>query len=90
MPDPAWQMAGIETPRAVADYFHGERKCAGSNGKWSPKFSQARAIKLKLTGEVDLDMERVRAVRAARPDVWLGVDANQGYVRVRWSASCPF
>ena len=43
-------------------------------------FGDARALKLKLTGEPRLDIERVRAVRAARPDVWLGVDANQGYV----------
>ena len=34
---------------------------------------------MKLTGDLDLDIARVRAVRAARPDVWLGVDANQGY-----------
>ena len=39
------------------------------------------AIKVKLTGELDLDIERVRAIRSARPDVWLGVDANQGYSR---------
>jgi L-alanine-DL-glutamate epimerase-like enolase superfamily enzyme len=34
---------------------------------------------VKLTGELDLDLARVRSIRAARPDVWLGVDANQGY-----------
>jgi hypothetical protein len=34
---------------------------------------------VKLTGELDLD-PRPRALDpAARPDVWLGVDANQGY-----------
>ena len=42
-------------------------------------FVGAKAIKLKLTGEPDLDARRVEAVRAARPDVWLMVDANQGY-----------
>jgi L-alanine-DL-glutamate epimerase-like enolase superfamily enzyme len=42
-------------------------------------YAFATAIKLKLTG--DGDAERVRAVRAARPDVWLGVDANQGFTR---------
>ena len=41
--------------------------------------AHARAIKMKLTGDLDLDIARVRAVRAARPDVWIGVDANQGY-----------
>ena len=54
-------------------------------------------IKLKLTGEAELDVARVRAVREARPDVWIGVDANQGFDdrrprradRRRWStATC--
>ena len=43
------------------------------------KYASAKAIKVKLTGELDLDLARVRSIRAARPDVWLGVDANQGY-----------
>ena len=34
---------------------------------------------MKLTGDPALDAERVRAVRKARPDTWLGVDANQGF-----------
>ena len=38
-------------------------------------------LKLKLTGEAELDADRVRAVRGARPDAWIGVDANQGYSR---------
>jgi L-Ala-D/L-Glu epimerase len=41
---------------------------------------QARALKLKLTGE-SVDAERVRAVREARADVWLSVDANQALTR---------
>ena len=43
------------------------------------QFPHARALKLKLSGDVDADIDRVRAVREARRDVWLGVDANQGY-----------
>jgi L-alanine-DL-glutamate epimerase-like enolase superfamily enzyme len=43
------------------------------------KYNHALALKLKLTGDLDLDIARVRAVRAARPGVWMGVDANQGY-----------
>jgi len=43
------------------------------------KFAQAKSLKLKLTGDLKDDIERVRAVRAARPEVWMGVDANQGY-----------
>jgi len=45
------------------------------------KYADARAIKVKLTGELELDIARIAAIRAARPDVWLGVDANQGYTR---------
>ena len=44
------------------------------------RYSHARSIKVKLTGELDLDIARVTAIRAARPDVWLGVDGNQGFV----------
>jgi L-Ala-D/L-Glu epimerase / N-acetyl-D-glutamate racemase len=43
------------------------------------RYADARAIKVKMTGDLELDIERVRAIRAARPDVWLGVDANQGF-----------
>jgi len=42
-------------------------------------YTGARAIKVKLTGSLELDVDRVGAVREARPDVWLGVDANQGF-----------
>jgi L-alanine-DL-glutamate epimerase-like enolase superfamily enzyme len=41
-------------------------------------YRNARALKLKLTGE-PIDAERLKAVRAARPDAWIGVDANQGF-----------
>src|SRR3546814_8815381 len=44
------------------------------------RHADARAIKAKLTGDLALDIERVRAIRAARPDTWLAVDGNQGFV----------
>ncbi|WP_404712995.1 enolase C-terminal domain-like protein [Sphingomonas sp. MMS24-J13] len=44
-----------------------------------PAFSHARSIKLKLDGDLAADSERVRTVRRARPDAWIGVDANQGF-----------
>ena len=76
---PAWQLAGLPPPKPLLTTFtlgaeHPEVMAAGAK-----KFAQARALKLKLTGQLDLDIARVRAVRAARPDVWMGVDANQGY-----------
>jgi len=43
------------------------------------EYAQAKSLKLKLTGELPLDAERVRAVRKARPDSWMGIDGNQGF-----------
>lgn len=51
-------------------------------------YREASAIKIKLLGDA-LDGERVKAIRAARPDAWLGVDANQGYSRAQLIAMLP-
>lgn len=74
-----WQLAGVPAPRPLVTTMtcgaaSPEKMAADAMG-----FATAKAIKLKLTGETDLDIERVKAVRKARPDVWLGVDANQGF-----------
>jgi L-alanine-DL-glutamate epimerase-like enolase superfamily enzyme len=52
------------------------------------RYAGVRAIKLKLLGD-GLDAERVRAVRRERPDVWLGVDANQGFTPESLDATWP-
>jgi L-alanine-DL-glutamate epimerase-like enolase superfamily enzyme len=44
-------------------------------------------LKLKLTGEDD--ELRLRAVRAARPDAWIAVDANQAYDATSLRAVLP-
>lgn len=76
---PVWQLAGVESPRSLLTTFTVSAKEPALMAEGARAYTDARAIKLKLTGEVDIDIERVRAVRAARPGVWLGVDANQGY-----------
>lgn len=48
---------------------------------------EARANKVKLTGD-PVDAERVRAIRRVRPDVWLGVDVNEGFRNNRWRRFC--
>jgi L-alanine-DL-glutamate epimerase-like enolase superfamily enzyme len=78
---PAWQLAGIEPPRPLITTFTLGADAPEQVAAGARRLKGAKAIKLKLSGEFDLDVERVRAVRAARPDVWLGVDANQGYER---------
>jgi len=75
---PAWQIAGIAPPTPIVTTFtcgadDPERMVAAARS-----YRGARAIKLKLTGE-PVDIQRVRQVREALPEVWLAVDANQGF-----------
>lgn len=76
---PAWQLAGLERPKPLLTTFTLGADAPAVMAAGARRYAQAKAIKLKLTGDLELDVERVRAVRAARPDVWLGVDANQGF-----------
>ena len=76
---PVWTLAGVPRPQPLVTTFtlpaDDPEVLAGKIGR----LSSAKAIKLKLDGNVDLDRERMRVVREARPDAWLGVDANQGF-----------
>jgi L-alanine-DL-glutamate epimerase-like enolase superfamily enzyme len=86
---PAWQLAGFpalkpsvttmtagaDTPDAMVGVIH--------------DFAGVQAIKIKLTGDVALDIARVTAMRGAFPGAWLGVDANQGYTRPMLEQALP-
>jgi L-alanine-DL-glutamate epimerase-like enolase superfamily enzyme len=78
---PPWRLAGLDAVRPLLTTFTVGADSPEAMAAAALAYARARAIKLKLTGELDLDIERVRRVRAARPDVWLGVDANQGFTR---------
>ncbi len=75
----AYRLAGIESPRPLVTTFTLGADEPEIMAEGACKYTDARAIKIKLTGSLELDVARVRAVREARPDVWLGVDANQGF-----------
>jgi L-alanine-DL-glutamate epimerase-like enolase superfamily enzyme len=75
-----WNLLGMERPRPLLTTFTvGSAKPAEMATK-AISYAEAHAIKIKLSGDQD-DAERVRAVRKARPDVWLGVDANRSLTR---------
>ncbi len=76
---PVWQVAGQEAPRALRTTLTLGADTPEVMAQGARDYADARSIKVKLTGELDLDSARVRAIRAARPDVWLGVDGNQGF-----------
>jgi L-alanine-DL-glutamate epimerase-like enolase superfamily enzyme len=76
---PVWQLAGVPAPRPLLTTFTLSAEEPAEIVRRLTAFGDAKAIKLKLEGDLAADSERVRAVRRARPDVWLGVDANQGF-----------
>ena len=78
---PVWALAGLQPPRPLVTTFTLGADDPETMAEGARNYKEARAIKIKLTGEIETDLKRVEAVRAARPDVWLGVDANQGFAR---------
>ncbi|HEX8679006.1 MAG TPA: dipeptide epimerase [Chthoniobacterales bacterium] len=86
---PVARLAGIEAPQPLLTTFTVSANDPSAMAERARGYTQARAIKIKLTGEPDVDIDRVRRVRAARPDVWLGVDANQGYTAATLAALLP-
>jgi L-Ala-D/L-Glu epimerase len=86
--EPVWKLAGLEPPRPLVTTFTVGANPPETMAEAALAYRGARAIKLKLTGAAE-DAERVRAVRRALPDVWLGVDANQGFTRASLQELLP-
>lgn len=76
---PIWSLAGLERPSPLLTTctLGADTPEIMADGAVR-KYPFAKAIKLKLIGDGG-DAARVQAVRDARPDVWIGVDANQGF-----------
>ncbi len=85
---PAWEIAGLQPPRPLRTTYTLGAEEPAHMAQRARGYSNARALKLKLTGTGE-DAERVRAVRAARPDVWMAVDGNQGFNRTSLEAVMP-
>jgi L-alanine-DL-glutamate epimerase-like enolase superfamily enzyme len=77
---PAWQLAGLASLKPLLTTFTVGANSPEKMAEDARAYTGAMAIKLKLTGE-SMDADRVRAVREACPNAWLGVDANQGFTR---------
>ncbi|WP_420141723.1 dipeptide epimerase [Sphingomonas sp.] len=79
---PVWRLAGLDTPPTpILTTFTIGANTPEAMAAVATGYTHARSIKIKLTGELALDLARVAAIRAARPDAWLGVDGNQGFLR---------
>lgn len=86
---PVWELAGLPSPKPLRTTFTLGADTPEVMAANASAYADARSIKVKLTGDVDLDGARVRAIRAARPDVWLGVDGNQGFARGQLAELIP-
>jgi L-alanine-DL-glutamate epimerase-like enolase superfamily enzyme len=73
-------LAGIGEPQPLRTTFTLGADAPDAVAAGALAYTEAQAIKLKLAGD-GFDGDRVEAARAARPDVWLGIDANQGLSR---------
>jgi L-alanine-DL-glutamate epimerase-like enolase superfamily enzyme len=74
---PAHRLAGIEPPRALVTAYTLGLDSPEAMGRAAAEEATRPLLKIKLTGEGDLD--RVRAIRAAAPHARLIVDANEGW-----------
>jgi L-alanine-DL-glutamate epimerase-like enolase superfamily enzyme len=88
MGKPAWQLADLDEPRPLLTAHTVGAESPDDMADWACSYTEAKFLKLKLTGEA-IDADRIRAVRAARKDVSLAVDANQGFTRSSLEALLP-
>ena len=79
---PVWALAGVPEPRSLVSTFTLPAEKPAILADLVGTLDFAKAIKLKLDGDIEADSERLAVVRSARPDAWLGVDANQGFAPV--------
>ncbi len=84
-----WQLAGLAEPRPLVTTLTLSAEPPAQMAEAARAYGDVKALKAKLTGEVEQDIARVRSVRAACPGAWLGVDANQGYAPASLAALVP-
>jgi len=78
---PVWELAGLAPPRPLRSTLTLGADTPEAMAAALLALDPQAPVKVKLTGDVEDDAARVAAIRAARPDAWIGVDANQGYRR---------
>lgn len=86
---PVWRLAGLEQPRPLRSTMTLGADAPAAMASAARALDPEAPVKIKLTGELDLDVARLQALRTARPAAWMGVDANQGYDRTRLKELLP-
>lgn len=86
---PVWALAGLDPPRPLLSTQTLGADAPEVMAAAALKIDPLAPVKVKLTGDLALDSARVSAIRAARPEAWIGVDANQGYDRASLEELLP-
>ncbi len=76
---PVWELAGLGRPKALRSTMTLGASSAENMANAALALDPEAPVKVKLTGDLREDIARITAIRTARPDAWIGVDANQGY-----------
>jgi len=84
---PAWKTAQLEKPAALRTTCTVGADTPEKMAVVAKAYAPAPRLKVKLTGQDDAP--RVKAIRAARPDAWIGIDGNQGFTRATLEALMP-
>lgn len=82
---PVWDLAGVGAPKPVRTTFTIGCGNPAEMARSALGWSAASALKLKLGGDGQ-DAARIDAVRKARPDAWIGVDANRSLTPLSFKA----
>ncbi|RKF50978.1 dipeptide epimerase [Paraburkholderia fungorum] len=85
---PVWRMAGLSAPRPLPTTMTIGVDTPHAMAKAAQILTHARALKIKLDGSA-ADAARLAAIREARPEAPLAVDANQGWSRAHFDAMIP-
>jgi L-Ala-D/L-Glu epimerase len=83
-----WQLAGLPKPKAIRTTVTLGVESPDAMAAKAAALEGIKSIKIKLAGDGE-DESRLQALRKVRPDVWLGVDANQGLDREKLIAMFP-
>jgi L-alanine-DL-glutamate epimerase-like enolase superfamily enzyme len=84
---PAWQRAGGSPPGPLPTTYTIGADTPDRMAAVATSYAPAPRLKMKLTGENDAAC--VQAVRSARPDAWIAVDANQAFTRASLERLMP-
>lgn len=83
----AWQAAGLRAPHSLPTTYTIGADTPDKMAEVAKSYAPAPRIKMKLTREDGAAC--IFAVRRARPDAWIGVDANQAFTRAALEALLP-